>query len=182
MTIRFQRMLHHIHPPLEIPRFLVLSHDGTDASGREECRNSRPTCPDALRKGSLRHQVKFNFLFKNHLLKQFILANVSADMFTNLPSGKQHAHGISVHPHVVADGGEVLHTLANQGADQVLRNTTQAKSSDHDGGAIENVADGLVGVGNNFVHRGRIVKQIHHGGTETLRNARQRTYHSSGEQ
>ena len=71
----------------------------------------------------------------------------------NLAGRQQQPVAQSVHADVVADGGEILHALADQGADQIFRNAAQPESADHDGGAIGDVFDGLVGTGYDFVHR-----------------------------
>ena len=43
---------------------------------------------------------------------------------------------------------------------QVFRNATQSESTNHDGGAIGDVLDGLVGAGYDLVHWIRILNQI----------------------
>ena len=77
---------------------------------------------------------------------------------TNLAGREQQAHAQAVDADVVADGGEILHALADQGANQVFRDATQPEAANHDGGAVEDVLDGLVGAGYDFVHRKFIVE------------------------
>ncbi len=70
----------------------------------------------------------------------------------DLSGGEQQTVSQAVHPGVVADGGEVLYAFAYQGANQVFRDAAQSESANHDGGSVEDVFDGLVGVGYDFIH------------------------------
>ena len=90
-------------------------------------------------------------------------------MLANLACGKQQADTETIHTSVVADGGEVLHTFAHQGANQIFWNTAEPKSAHHDACAIKHIADGLVCAGYDFVHKRAILEQIHHAGTLRLR-------------
>jgi hypothetical protein len=54
---------------------------------------------------------------------------------------------------VITDGGEILHATADQGTNQVFRNSAQPEPADHYRRAILNVADGFGGVSNQLVHR-----------------------------
>ena len=47
---------------------------------------------------------------------------------------------------------EILGAFADQGADQIFGHAAESEAADHDGGAVEDVADGFVGVGDDFVH------------------------------
>jgi len=83
---------------------------------------------------------------------------VMADMQARLGPMRVGPHGLlqpiadAVNSHVVADRPQILRALAHQCPYQILRHPAQAEASDHDGGAVEHVADGLIRIGHNFVH------------------------------
>ena len=97
---------------------------------------------------------------QHHFFEQFVFADVGSDVTADLSGGEQQAHAQAVDANVVADGGEVLDPFANQCANQILRDAAQAESADHDGGAVEDVVNGLVRIGDDSVHRERILNQI----------------------
>ncbi len=74
---------------------------------------------------------------------KLVLADVDAEMLANLSRGEQQAHAEAIHADIVADGCEVLHAFANQGANKVFRDAAQTEAADHDGRAIEKVAGWL---------------------------------------
>src|SRR5262249_54426657 len=57
------------------------------------------------------------------------------------------------------NGSEVLNALAHQGRDQILGNTAKPEPTHHEGGAILNVAYGLISAGNHFVHKQKILNR-----------------------
>ena len=118
-----------------------------------ERRDAGAAGANPLGKSSLRDQVQIELALQNHLLQQFVFADVGPDVFDDLAGGEQQAVAQSVHADVVADGREILRALADQGANQVFRDAAQSESANHDGGAIEDVFDGFVGVGYDFIHR-----------------------------
>ena len=77
------------------------------------------------------------------------------------PAASSRPYAQAVHADVVADGGEILHALANQRANQIFRNTAQPESANHDGRAVEDILDGFVGAGNNLIHRQGILNENH---------------------
>ena len=117
----------------------------------------------------MRYQVEIQLALQNHLFEQFVFADIGSNVFANLTGGQQQTVAQPVHPGVIADGREVLYPFADQGTNQILRDSAQPESADHDGRAIEDIFDGFVGAGNDFVHRQEILKQNYHGGTETQR-------------
>ena len=78
---------------------------------------------------------------------------------TNLAVGEEQAHADAVDSDVVADGKEIFCALGGERADQVLGHTAEPKSTDHDGGAFENILDRLFGAGEDLVHSETIVNQ-----------------------
>ena len=90
--------------------------------------------------------------FENHLFQQLVFADVGSDMPANLSCGQQKAHAQAIHSDVVADGGEILCALLNQRADQIFRIATEPEAADHNSRAVEDIVDGLIGVGNDLVH------------------------------
>ena len=101
----------------------------------------------------MRDQVQLEFALQNHLLQQFVFADVSPDVFDDLARGQQQAVAQSVHADVVADCLEVFRALTDQCANQVFGDSAQSESANHESGAIGDVFDGFVGVGNDFIHR-----------------------------
>ena len=73
-------------------------------------------------------------------------------MFPDLPIAEQESEPKAVDTHIVRDGGEVLRSLFHQSADQVFWDPAQPEAADHDGGTVLDVADGLVGACNYFLH------------------------------
>src|SRR5262249_22567698 len=157
--VGFQGSFHDIHAAVEFTRFFVFGDLGADSSRGEESWDPGSSGAHALGECSLRHQIEFNLVLQNHLFQQFVFTNVSSDMFANLPRREQKAHAETVDADVVADGGEILHAFADEGANQVLRNTAESKAAKHYGGAVRNVADRLVGIGNDFVHVKKILNE-----------------------
>ena len=62
----------------------------------------------------------------------------------DLSVGEKQSHALAIDAGVVADGRQVLRALCVQGADQVFRHAAKSETADHDAGAIEHVANGLV--------------------------------------
>ena len=77
----------------------------------------------------------------------------------DLSRGEQQSVSQAIHAGVIADGGEVLHAFAYQGANQVFRDAAKSEPANHDGGAVKDVFDGLVGVGYDFIHWIRILNE-----------------------
>src|SRR5438046_1613252 len=73
-------------------------------------------------------------------------------MLANLSGRQQQPHTEAIHANVVADRRKVLYAFAYQSTNEVLRNSAQPKPAHHDGGAFENVLDGLIRVGDDFIH------------------------------
>src|SRR5580698_2024696 len=145
-------MFHDVHAAIELPGLLILSDDRANAGRCEKSRNTCARRSHAFRECTLWNQVQLNFALQNHLLQQLIFADIASDMSPNLSCSQQEAHRKTVHANVITDRGQILHALANKGSDQVLRDATKSEATDHNGGAIGDVANGLVRVSNNFVH------------------------------
>ena len=122
------------------------------AGGSEECRDARAAGANALGKCSLRNELQIDLPVEHHLLEEFVLADVGTDVAHDLSVGEQQSHAVAVDADVVADGGEILRAFAMQGADQIFRHAAESETAEHDGGAVKDVSDGLVGVGYDFVH------------------------------
>ncbi len=150
--IRLQGALHQIWAPIELAGLFVFGDDRAYSGRGIERRNAGAAGANPLGKSSLRHQVQLQLALQDQLLQQFVFPHVGPDVFDNLAGRQQESVAQSVHAYVVADGGEILHAFADQGADQIFRNATQSESANHDGGAIGDVLDGLVGAGYDFVH------------------------------
>src|SRR5581483_6277712 len=153
--VGFEGVLHYVHVPAKLAGFLVLSDHSPESGGGEKCGNPCAAGANAFRESPLRGKLKIDFLLKHHLLQQSIFADIAAYVTRNLPRCQQQAHSVSVHANVIADGGEILRSFANESSDEILRNTAQTEAADHDGCAVRNVADGFIGTGYNFVHRKR---------------------------
>ena len=78
---------------------------------------------------------------------------------TICPARQQQTVAQSVHAYVIADGLEVLRAFTHQCANQVFGDSTQSESANHESGAIRDVFDGFVGVGNDFIHARRILNE-----------------------
>ena len=85
-------------------------------------------------------------------LEFLVLADVGRDHLADLPRAQQRADAVIVDAGVVADDGEVLGAAAMQRGDQVFGNAAEPEAAHHDGGAIGNDGDRLVGGGQHFVH------------------------------
>ena len=149
-----QRAFHDVHAAVEIASFLVLGNNCGKSCWSKKRWNSRAAGANPFGKRSLRSQFQVYCFFEDHLLKQFVLAYIAANVTPNLSCRKQQTHTVSIHAHVVADCGEILCALARQRANQIFGNPAQAEAADHDCRAIRNIADGFIGIRNNFLHRG----------------------------
>ena len=127
---------------------------------REECGNARAAGANALGESSLRNEVQIDLAVEHHFFQQFVFADVGADVLRDLSGGEQQAHAEAVDAGVVADGGEIFRAFADQRANQVFRDAAQSEPAHHDGGAVEDVSDGFVGIGYDFVHGIRIVTKV----------------------
>src|SRR6476646_2077526 len=174
--IRLEGALHQIWASIELAGFFVFADDRAYSGGGIEGRNTGAAGANPLGKSSLRHQVQLQLALQDQLLEQFFFPHVGPDVLDNLAGRQQESVAQSVHPDVVADSSQILHALADQGADQIFRNATQPESANHDGGAIGDVFDGLVGTGYDFVHRPSIC------GTRILNENQARTHHGDTEQ
>ena len=148
-----ERPLHHVGAPVEVASLLAFGHNRADARRSEKRRDSRAPGPNALGKRSLRHQVKLYLALQDHLFKELVLADVSSNVPLDLPIGEQQSHAVAIDAGIIADGGQILHAFVSQRADQVLGHPTQPKPSYHDGGPVEDVLNGLLGAGDDLVHR-----------------------------
>src|SRR5262249_39775022 len=84
--------------------------------------------------------------------QQLVFADVGPNVMLDLSGGQKKTIAYAIDTDVVADGGEIFRALAGERANQVLWHATQAEATDHDGRAVENIADRFVGVGYDFVH------------------------------
>ena len=55
---------------------------------------------------------------------------------------------------------QILRALALQSSNQLLRNSEKAETSDHDGCTVEDVAESLFRISNNFVHSVSILSEL----------------------
>src|SRR5258706_4503880 len=131
-----QRAFHDVLAPVEDALFFVLRDYRAHAGGREEGRNAGATCADALGKRPLRIQLQLQLAREHHLLEQLVLADVRPYVLANLPRAQQQAETKIVDAGVVAHRGEVLHTLADDGGDQVFRNPAEPEAAHKNRGAI----------------------------------------------
>jgi hypothetical protein len=92
----------------------------------------------------------------------------------NLPCRKQHAHAVSIHANIVADGCEILRSSTNQRLNQIFWNPAEPEATDHDGGAIGNITNGFICVGNYFIHwencKARLTTEARRHGENDLNN------------
>src|SRR4029077_2003489 len=109
---------------IELPGFFVVTNNGAYSGRSEEGGNAGAAGANPLGKSTLRDEVKLQLALQNQLLEQFVFPDVSPGMLEDLARGQQQAVAQSIHPDIVADGRQVLRSLANQGANQVFRNST----------------------------------------------------------
>src|SRR5579862_1859081 len=161
--------LHHVNAAVEFARFFSIGNDRAYAGGSEERRNSCARGANALRKSPLRHEIELHLAGEDHGFEQFILAHVRSDVAANLAGSKQQSDAETINASVIADGREILRSLAHQRPNQILRNAAQAESTEHDGSTVAHIANGIIGISNDFIHRVRILNEIHCTGTEARR-------------
>src|SRR3954470_1462674 len=144
--------LHNVRAPVELADFLSVADHGSVACRREECWNTRTAGANTLGKSSLRIQLQLDRALQHHLFKKFVFPDVGTDMFSDLSIAEKKSQTETVDAHVIRDRGEVLRPLLHERTDKILRNAAQAKSADHDGSAILDVANRLVCGCDHFLH------------------------------
>src|SRR6185437_6565921 len=151
--IGFQPSLHDVSAAIELAHFLAFSDDSADARRSEEGGNTGTPGANALRKSSLRDQLQVEPFLEDHLLEKPVFADIAADVALNLACVEEQSHAKAVDSDVVANGVEVLHAFAHQGANQVFGDAAETEAAHHDGGALKDVLNGLVCTGDDFIHR-----------------------------
>ena len=150
--VRRHAALQHVGSAVELARLLAFGDDRAETGRRVECRNSRAAGADALGQRSLRNEFQIDPPGQHHVFQQLVLADVAALVRLDLPGGEHQAQAEVVDADVVADGVQVLDAFFHERRDQVLRNAAQPEAADHDGRAIVDVVDRLIGVRNYLVH------------------------------
>ena len=104
----------------------------------------------------LRNQFEIDAAGEDHLFQQLVLAHVAALVRSDLSGRQQQAESEVVNTHVVADGVQALDAFFHQRANQVFRDAAQSEAANHDGGAVVDIVNRLIGVGHYFIHAHRI--------------------------
>src|SRR5215471_5771648 len=144
---------------VELAHFFAFGYHRACSCGSKERGDTGAARADTLRECTLRIQFELHFPAENHLFEQFILTYIRADVLFDLSRRQQLAQSPLVDACVVGNGSEVLDALAHQGCDQILGNAAKPETTHHEGGAILNVAYGLISAGNHFVHKQKILNR-----------------------
>src|SRR5690348_1277681 len=86
--VSLQRVFHHIQPAIKLTGLFVLAYEGAYPGRRKKCRDTRTSGANALGKRSLWHKLKVNLVLDDHRFQQFVLADVGANVTSDLASGK----------------------------------------------------------------------------------------------
>lgn len=151
-------MLKDVLAAVEFACFFLLGDKRAVPGRRVEGGDTRAAGTNAFGKCALRVQFEIEFAIKHKLLEHLVFAHIAAYVFFNLAALEQYAETEFVHPGVITNGGEVLYALAIQGEDEVFGNSTESEASNHDAGAVLDIANGFVGRCHDFVHREELYK------------------------
>ena len=147
-----QRRLEDVGAAVDDAALLAFRDQRAGAGRREETADAGARRAHPLGERALRHQLDFDLLLQELPLEFLVLADVGRDHLAHLPRAQQRPDAVVVDAGVVADDGQVLGAAAMQRGDQVFGNAAQPEAAHHDGGAIGNDGDRLVGGGQHFVH------------------------------
>src|SRR2546425_1115804 len=139
----------------ETPCLLAVRDRGAVARRSEKSGNPRATRPDALREGSLGHELDLKLALEKLLLEQVVLADVGGDHLANLPRSEQQAEPVVARAGVIAHHREILCPLPLQRLDQIFGDAAEAEPAHHQRGPVGDVQDRLVRVPDDLVH-GRV--------------------------
>src|SRR5207237_7053959 len=106
---------------------LALRDLRSSARRGEETAQACPAGADPLGERALRIQLHLQLAREELALELLVLADVAADHLPHLPGLQQHPEALVGRAAVVGDDGEVLHALAVDGLDQVLRVAAEAE-------------------------------------------------------
>src|SRR6267378_141893 len=151
-VIGLERLLEDHLATFEHPALLAFGDLRARPRGREEAAQPGSSRPDALGKRPLRVQLDLQLAREELSLELLVLADVAGDHLPDLPALQQDAQALVGGPAVVRDHRQVLHALAMDGGDQVLRVAGEPEPAGHDHSAVLHVADRLVRVGDQLVH------------------------------
>ena len=152
--LRTQRQFQDVVPSIPGSRFLVFCRDRPIAGWRVEAADPGAPGPNAFCKSSLRAELDLQSSVSNEVFESPILANVARDHLLHLLMAQEESDAEVFCASIVADHGQVPHTLINERLNQILRNAAQPEATDHDGCAILDVGNRLFDIRNDLVHPG----------------------------
>src|SRR3984893_116094 len=151
-VVGLERLLEDHLATFEHPALLAFGDLRARPGGCEEAAQPGSSRPDALGERALRVQLDFQLAREELSLELLVLADIAGDHLPDLPALQEDAQAFVGGATVVRDHGQVLHALAVDGGDQVLRVAGEPEPAGHDHSAVLHVADRLVGVGDPLVH------------------------------
>ena len=150
--VGMERRLEDVGAAVDDAALLAFGDQRAGAGRREEPADAGAGGAHPLGERALRHELDFDLLLQELPLEFLVLADVGRDHLAHLPRPQQRTDAVVVDAGVVADDGQVLRAAAMQRRDQVFGNAAQPEAAHHDGGAVGNDGDRLVGGGQHFVH------------------------------
>src|SRR6266568_4244495 len=137
----------------ERARLLAVGHHRSVPGRRVERRDARPAGPDLLGERSLGQELDLQLARQELLLEQLVLPHVGGDHLADLAGAQEKTQTEIADPRVVAHDRQVLRPPGAQRPDQVFGDAAQSEAPDHEGGAVRDVPDRLVGVPHHLAHR-----------------------------
>ena len=92
------------------------------------------------------------FATQHLALELRIFAHITADHALDLSRLQKQSKAEVVHPCIVTDAGESFGTGLHQSSNALLRDTTKAEATDHQGHTVLDAHKGSIRVRNEFVH------------------------------
>jgi len=157
--VGFQTFFHDVGTAFKLASFLSFSDHRSHTGRRIKSRDSSAAGPNALSKSALRSQIELDGSLEHHFFEQFILADIAADVMHDLTGGQQQAVSDAIDADIIADGAQILCAAADERTNEILWHAAEAKTANHDGRAVKDVANGIIRVGHHFIHRPSILAE-----------------------
>jgi len=129
--VRAQTAFQKVGLTIKFSRFFPLANNCSDAGWYKERRNACTAGTNALGEGALGNQRELQFSGDDKFLKQPVFSHVTSDVGRNHAGLKHQTHPESINTHVVTDGVQPFYIFANQGRNQVFRDSAQTKTAEH---------------------------------------------------
>src|SRR5262249_6409040 len=134
--VGLERAFHYMRTPVKLAHLFAFSHHGACARWGKEGGDPCAAGADPLRQRALRVELQLNLAAQPHLLENFVLADVRANVLLDLPVEEELAETIFIDARVVRNRCEIPNAFSHQRLNKIFGDPAQPESADHEHSAI----------------------------------------------